>query len=105
MLGGQPGAGAVVDADERVRAGARLVDDHERQPALDRGREVGVAAGSEYAQKPSDDRLADGVTALAAAWRAGAAGEAREHQQREPASSVARAKPWRNSTAAGSAKA
>ena len=82
---GQARAGAVVDADEGVLARARLVDHDERQAALDRGGEVGVVDGQRVGAEAGDDRLADGLLALAAAMgRARAAGEAREQQQREP---------------------
>ena len=79
MPGGQPRARLVVDADERVRAGPRLVDEHDRHPAGDHGVEVGGAGRERVHAEPGDDGALDGLRHA----RRAVAG-AGEHQQPEP---------------------
>ena len=105
VLRGQARARAVVDADEGVRARARLVDDHERQAPLDRGREVRVVHGQRVGAEAAHDGLADGRLALAAVVRrAGRPAKPGRISIASPASSVARGEALQEQHGAGVAE-
>src|SRR5689334_20074378 len=66
MLGGGPGGGAIVDADERDPVQARAAVYHERDMALAGQAQEGMA----LRQRPHDEPVDDGVREQGGAFRA-----------------------------------